>query len=340
MKKKFIPFILIGTLFCVFIYIYYYIYIWEYSGVDKFFEVKEGEAFSKINYKLKQEAIVADARIFYRYVQVMDAITSIKNGVYVIPSGTNMQKLLEILTIGDLNAISVTIPEGKNIYEIGDILEQNNITKAKVFIEKAKDKRFLESIGIHASIAEGFLYPNTYKFSRNVSVETIIKSMNREFNKRIKEVDFSNSPLSFSDTLVLASIVEKETSIAKERPIIAGVFLNRLSKKMRLQSDPSTIYGIFENYDGNLRKDDLHKANPYNTYKISALPPTPICNPGIASIKAVIKADKHSYLYFVSKNDGTHIFSIDYNHHINNVNCYQKNPENRKNKSWRNLKQK
>ncbi|MBF0359868.1 MAG: endolytic transglycosylase MltG [Oligoflexia bacterium] len=333
MGKIFITLMLISVFLVVPGYVYYNIYIWEFRGGDKFFEVKEGEAFSKVNYKLQKEGIVADARIFYRYAQVMDATTSIKSGVYTIPDRTNMKKLLEILTIGDLSAIAVTVPEGKNIYEIGKILEENGLVKNRSeFINKVKDKNFLQSIGLPYNSAEGFLYPDTYRFSQNVSVETIVKTMNREFNKRIKAANFNNSSLSFLDTLILASIVEKETAVALERPRVAGVFFNRLNKKMRLQSDPTTIYGIFERYDGKLHKEDLNGVTPYNTYKIYGLPPTPICNPSLAAIEAVLAPEKHEYIYFVSKNNGTHLFTVDYNDHVNNVNTYQKNMVNNQKK--------
>lgn len=139
--------------------------------------------------------------------------------------------------------------------------------------------------------------------------------------------------------IVLASIVEKETGAKVERPTIAGVFHNRLNKRMRLQSDPTTIYGIWERYKGNIRKSDLLEETPYNTYKIPSLPVGPICNPSLEAIKAVIKPEEHNYLFFVSKNDGTHVFTEKYSDHNSAVNEFQKNSKSREGKSWRNLKQ-
>jgi UPF0755 protein len=130
-------------------------------------------------------------------------------------------------------------------------------------------------------------------------------------------------------------MVEKETGDKSERPTIAGVFMNRLKINMRLQSDPTTIYGMFEKYNGNITRKDLLTPSDYNTYTVKALPIGPIANPGILSIKAVLNPAKHDYLYFVSQNDGTHIFSEDYGNHQQAVNKWQKNAKNREGKSWR-----
>jgi UPF0755 protein len=134
-------------------------------------------------------------------------------------------------------------------------------------------------------------------------------------------------------------MVEKETGAKAERPAIAGVFTNRLKKRMRLESDPTTIYGIWERYTGNIKKSDLLEVTPYNTYKIPALPLGPISNPSLAAIEAVLNPESHEFLFFVSKNDGTHIFTKNYGDHRNAVDNFQKNSKAREGKSWRNLKQ-
>jgi UPF0755 protein len=139
--------------------------------------------------------------------------------------------------------------------------------------------------------------------------------------------------------IILASVVEKETGAKVERPMIAGVFTNRLKKNMRLQSDPTTVYGIWSRYKGNIRKADLLELTPYNTYKIPALPLGPISNPSLEAIQAVLNPETHSYLYFVSKNDGTHVFSKTYQDHEKAVEDFQRNSKARQGKSWRNLKQ-
>jgi UPF0755 protein len=139
--------------------------------------------------------------------------------------------------------------------------------------------------------------------------------------------------------IILASVVEKETGAKIERPAIAGVFTNRLKKRMRLESDPTTIYGIWQRYTGNIKKADLLEYTPYNTYKVPALPQGPISNPSLEAISAVLKPEQHEYLFFVSKNDGTHVFTRNYQEHLKAVDDFQRNSRARQGKSWRDLKQ-
>jgi UPF0755 protein len=266
-------------------------------------------------------------------------MTKFKAGNYLIQKDSTILDIVNTLTKGVSITTPITIPEGKNLYEIAKILEDRKIVSADEFIKLAKDPITAKKFDIDAKNLEGHLYPNTYNFMQRSPAKLILSIMVNEYQKQIKKLDFTNSKLSKEEVLILASIVEKETGAKIERPRIAGVFHNRLKKRMRLQSDPTTIYGIWENYKGNLRKRHLLEKTPYNTYKISGLPVGPISNPGLASIKAVLNPEKHDYLYFVSKNDGTHIFSKNYKDHQNAVNFHQKNSSNRKNKSWRNLKQ-
>lgn len=311
---------------------------WKYSGPDTVFEVKSGEAFSSINYRLKKEDLISSSKLFYRYAKINDLMTKFKAGRFMIKSNSNMLDVFETLVNGKAIATQITIPEGKNLFEIAKLLEEKGVIEsANEFITLAKDEEFAKSLGIEGQRVEGYLYPETYHFNEKMPAKLVIQSMVAEFNKKISEIDFSKSSLSKSEVITLASLVEKETGAAFERPIIAGVFLNRLKKKMRLQSDPTTIYGIYENFNGNLRKRDLLEVTPYNTYKIPALPAGPISNPGIESINAVLNPENHSYLYFVSKNDGTHIFSKTYKDHAKAVNTWQKMRENREGRSWRDL---
>ncbi|MBT4793239.1 MAG: endolytic transglycosylase MltG, partial [Halobacteriovoraceae bacterium] len=187
---------------------------------------------------------------------------------------------------------------------------------------------------------EGYLFPETYKFSPQTPAKEVVKAMLKQFKHQTRLLDLAQSHLNPHEVVILASIVEKETGAKWERPTIAGVYLNRLRKKMRLQADPTTIYGIWKNYNGNLRKKHLLKKTPYNTYRINGLPLGPIANPSLAAIKAVLEPQEHSHIYFVSKNDGTHVFTPTYKKHLKAVEYWQKNRRNRKGKSWRDLKQK
>ncbi len=342
-KKNLFIFLFLAPAFALIlsaIHIYYGIYVWEFKGPTTTFEIKPGDGFGSINYRLAEEKIIYSPRLFHRYAKFSQKLTSFKAGVYEVNPGLNMSGALELLTSGRSITSKVTIPEGKNLFEIANILEEAKIiSSAEEFIRLAKSEQFVKSLGINAQRIEGFLYPDTYNFTPNSSPQFVIESMYSVFKAKTSELDFSKSNLTKFQVVTLASMVEKETGAKFERPRIAGVFHNRLSKRMRLQSDPTTIYGIYENYNGNLRKKDLLEKTPYNTYKIPGLPIGPISNPGIESIKAVLEPEKHQYLYFVSKNDGTHIFSKSYKDHNEAVKTWQINRKNRAGKSWRDLKQ-
>lgn len=340
-KKNIFIFFIIAPLLSlslVGIRIYYAMDIKKYQGPEVVFTIKPGEAFSSINYRLKKEELISSSKLFYRYAKLNDLMTKFKVGNYVIKPGLNMFGIFDTLLHGKAITIRVTIPEGKNLFQIAQILENKKITNAKKFIKLAKNEEFVHSLGIPAKRVEGYLYPDTYQFSKNSSPKLIIKSMVNLFSRRTKNLNWQLKNLTKHQLVTLASVVEKETGAGFERPIIAGVFHNRLLKRMRLQSDPTTIYGIFESYKGNIRKRHLQQKTPYNTYKIPALPVGPISNPGLTSLNAVLNPQKHQFLYFVSKNDGTHQFSKSYKDHRKAVNYFQKNRKNRKGKSWRDLK--
>lgn len=316
-----------------------FIFYTPYEGPEVVFAIKPGEGFSRVNYKLSKQEIIPNARIFHYYAKYTDKMTSLKAGSYKIPSGVHMGEVLAILTSGTPMLTKVTIPEGKNLYEIAEILERKRITESIKFIAEAKNSAHIKSFDQKAPSLEGYLFPETYMFAPKTSAKQVINTMLETFKNKTKDINWDHPFLNKHQIIILASIVEKETGAKWERPTIAGVYLNRLKKKMRLQADPTTIYGIWENYDGNLRKKHLLQKTPYNTYKINGLPLGPIANPSLAAIKAVLNPQEHKYLYFVSKNDGTHIFTSTYKEHLAAVKEWQLKRKNRKGKSWRDLKQ-
>lgn len=318
--------------------IYYSAYIWRYPGPDAMFYIKPSESFSSINARLDKEGLISSPRLFHRLSQWKGVMTKFKSGQYQIKSGSNLMDVYNTFINEKSLAMYFTVPEGKNMYEIGRMLEERAITTYDQFVELCKSPAFVKSLGIKGATVEGYLYPETYDFAPNLPAEDVIKTMVRQFNKKTAEIDYTSTGMDKEDVITLASMVEKETGDKSERPIIAGVFLNRLRIKMRLQSDPTTIYGIYENYAGNITKKDLLTPSDYNTYTLKALPKGPIANPGIESIKAVLHPAQHKYLYFVSQNDGTHIFSENYGAHQEAVVKWQKTAKNREGKSWRNKK--
>lgn len=315
------------------------IFFAPYKGEEAHFVVRPGEGFSSVNGRLSREGLISDARLFHYYAKYTDKMDKIKAGAYLIQPGQHMGEILDTLVDGVPILTSVTIPEGKNLYEVGRILEEKKIVSYEDFVKEAKDNKWTEELGIDAPSLEGYLFPDTYKFAPGTPAPTVIRTMIELFKQKVAGLDFSSAKLSKHEVIVLASIVEKETGAKFERDTIAGVYLNRLKKRMRLQADPTTIYGIWENYTGNLKKKHLLEKTAYNTYKIPGLPLGPIANPSLAAIKAVLNPEKHEYIFFVSKNDGTHIFTETYKEHLKAVEHWQKNPSNRKGKSWRDLEQ-
>jgi UPF0755 protein len=208
--------------------------------------------------------------------------------------------------------------------QIAAAFGRDNWVDPDKFLALCRDASFIRSLGIEAPTLEGYLFPETYALVRGeVSEQSLVTRMVRHFDQVWKALDKPDPlPLDRHQLVTLASIVEKETGNGEERPIIAGVFYNRLHKKMRLQSDPTTIYGL-ANFNGNLTRKDLHTATPYNTYVIHGLPPGPICNPGRASLEAVLHPAEVDYLYFVSRNNGSHQFSATLEEHNRAVHRYQ-----------------
>lgn len=310
----------------------------KYEGKNTLFTISPGQGFSKINYRLHKNGFIENPSFFHRYVQLKGKLTSFKAGTYEILNGMTVDEVLQELTEGQPLLSKVTIPEGKNLYEIAKLLEKNNICKEADFIAAAKNTTLIKTLNIKAPSIEGYLYPETYKFVPKTNPNKVIDTMVKTFINKTKNLDFSKSSLSKHEVIILASIVEKETGAGWERPIIAGVYLNRLKRPMRLQADPTTIYGIWETYNGNLRKRHLLEKTAYNTYKINGLPLGPIANPSTAAINAVLDPKSHKFLYFVSRNDGTHVFTPTYKDHLKAVREFQLNAKNRKGKSWRDLK--
>lgn len=310
-----------------------------YSGPDVVFEVKNGDTFGRINQRLYDQDLIPNTRVFHYYAKYKNLLTKFRAGSFTIPSGSNMTQVLDTLVYGQPNLTGITIPEGKNMYEVALLLETAGITSAEEFLSAAQSPELLSLLSAEAPSLEGYLYPETYRFAPKTPAKTVAKAMVDLFHKKTEPLNFNHPFLSKHQVVVLASVVEKETGAKSERPAIAGVFTNRLKKRMRLESDPTTIYGIWSRYKGNIRKSDLLELTPYNTYKIPALPKGPISNPSLEAIQAVLNPANHEFLFFVSKNDGTHVFTKSYGDHVNAVDEFQRNSKARAGKSWRNLKQ-
>jgi UPF0755 protein len=246
-------------------------------------------------------------------------------GVYRFEAGLPPREVLERLVLGKGIFNTVTIPEGLTVKEIAELLGRLQIASREKFLAETQDPQILTSFGLEGKGMEGYLFPDTYHFTPATPEREILMIMAERFRKRSEPLLAQNDgamQLSSHEIVTLASIIEKETGIEAERPLVSAVFHNRLRRGMPLQSDPTVIYGL-KIFDGNLTRKDLQQPTPYNTYRITALPPGPICNPGISSIKAALNPADVPYLYFVSKNDGTHLFSEKFDAHKEAVKTYQ-----------------
>jgi UPF0755 protein len=312
--------------------------------VEKIIEVSKSARPQKISELLYREGLISNPRLFYWWGRIRGEWPKLKAGEYQIRSNQTPDQIFSVLKSGVSVARLLTIPEGKNMYEVAKLMESSGFGHEEEILRLFKDSEFISSLGFQPPFPktlEGYLFPETYQFSRDESLIKMISTMVRQFHlvwqpewdERLVELKMTRHEI-----VTLASVIEKETGAPFERPLISGVFHNRLRKRMRLQSDPTTIYGIWERYTGNLRRSDLLEPTPYNTYVIFGLPAGPISNPGKEALRAALYPAETDALYFVSKNDGTHIFSATLKDHNQAVSDYQKNPKAREGKSWRDLK--
>jgi UPF0755 protein len=250
----------------------------------------------------------------------------LKVGEYELSASLSTPEILDLLVRGRVRTHPVVIPEGLRATEIADRIADARLADREAFLAIVFDPDSPARFGVEGTSLEGYLYPDTYRFARGLPEAKIIETMVDEFLRVYRELvpDPDALELSMREHVTLASIVEKETGAALERPLIAAVFLNRMKRRMRLETDPTVIYGI-EDFDGNIKRVHLQDAgNPYNTYKIRGLPPGPIASPGREALQAVLEPTDSAYLFFVSRNDGTHIFARTYAEHEANVDRYQR----------------
>jgi UPF0755 protein len=277
------------------------------------FEILPGTALSTIGSQLAEQGILGNPKIFRWYAQLAGHAGSIRAGEYRIESGTTASQLIEMFVSGDVQLYSFTMVEGSTFREMLEALLAHPAIKQTVTLEDWP--RLLESLTVSATHPEGMFLPETYRFpkyTRDVEIlgqayELLSETLDAEWAARDENLPLK-SPY---EALILASIIEKETARADERAKISGVFVRRLQERMRLQTDPTVIYGIGESFDGNLTRRDLQTDTPYNTYTRAGLPPTPIALAGKAAIHAALHPADGKELYFVATGlgDGSHKFS-------------------------------
>ena len=288
--------------------------------------VTPGMNLKSLSAMLEREGVVGNAQVFWLLGRVLDRGGALRAGVYTLDKPLTPLALYDTFERGEITQAIVQFIEGWNWREVRAALAAQPLLKNDS--AGMSDAELLQAIGAEENHLEGLLFPDTYFYAPHTSdIQVLRRAYRLQHDKLMTAWESRAAGLPYRtpyEALIMASIVEKETGAAFERPQIAGVFLNRLRLGMRLQTDPTVIYGLGERFDGNLRKVDLQRDTPYNTYTRAGLPPTPIAMPSEAAIQAAINPAKTDALYFVARGDGTHLFSSNLDAHNRAVDRYQR----------------
>ena len=288
------------------------------------FTVHAGHGLKAVGRQLAADGVLAEGESFWILGRLTGKARSIQAGTYRLDKPITPLEIIDKLARGDVVFLEMLFVEGTTLRQWLAALAAHPQVKHTLADKSDADLRSL--LGAEQPL-EGWLFPSTYRFAPGTADVDVLKRAHAAMKKRVADAWASRDPATPLKTpyeaLILASIVEKETGLAAERPLVASVFLNRLKRPMRLQTDPTVIYGMGERFDGNIRKKDLSADTPWNTYTRDGLPPTPIAMPGAASLRAVVNPAQSDYLYFVSRGDGSHEFSRSLEEHNRAVAKYQ-----------------
>ena len=289
------------------------------------FHVKRGQSLGQIAYGLKQANLIKNEN-FFKLIAYVLRDRHVKSGLYNINKDMTTLNIFLKLVLGDIITQRVTIPEGFNLYQTAQRLERLNVTSSESFLSYAFNVSFLKTIGVDSRSAEGYLFPDTYIFPESSDAREIISIMHRRMQGVLRtELAAAATSNRFSphEILTLASLIEKEAAVPSERRLISGVFHNRLAQNWRLDCDPTVRYAA-KNFDRPITRSQLNSDSPFNTYRHRGLPPTPICSPGRESIAAALNPERTEYMFFVSRNDRSHVFSRTLAEHNRAVQEYQR----------------
>lgn len=299
-----------------------------YSEPERFVEIPPGASTAEIGRRLVDDGIVSDTLTFRAALWWTGASRRLKAGEYRFESAMPAVEVVERVARGEVYQRRITFPEGLTIREMADIFEKNGFGSASAFIQSARDASAITDLDPEATDLEGYLFPDTYALPRNTMAARLVRLMVDRFRMAFTDElrrAAAASGLTVRQIVTLASLIEKETAKGEERPRVAAVYMNRLKRGMPLQADPTVIYALQKagRYDGNIRRDDLGIESPYNTYQRTGLPPGPIAAPGRASLEAAVNPAAVDHLYFVSRNDGGHVFADTLAEHNANVRKFQ-----------------
>lgn len=298
-----------------------------YTTPTKRVEVRKGNRTSSILKQLQTAGVLRDQYVPLVYMKLLRSTDSLKAGVYEFDRPMSATEVIEKLAKGDVTLRSVTIREGLDRYAIGKLFSSAGFGSESEWNKVTGDPELVRDLAPDATSLEGYLFPDTYKFDPGTTPRTIAKKMVENFRSHFNsELAYITTGLNAHQTVTLASIVETEAQLPQERPLVASVYLNRYRRRMLMGADPTVIYAmkLAGRWNGNIRKADLQIDSPYNTYRYPGLPPGPIANPGVASLRAAAAPAATSYLYFVAKHDGSHAFSLNLQEHNRNVEIHQR----------------
>ncbi len=294
-------------------------WLWFFDGFTKqnvIVEIPRGAGLFGVARSLEQSGVIRKSEVFCLLVLLRADQEKLKYGEYRFPSGTTSYSAYSKLLRGEVRLRKVTFPEGTTLLQMAEILESAEIISGEAFLKFARDAEYASAkLGVDVPSLEGFLFPDTYFFARELPPEKVIRSMLARFKEIYSAIGAEDSELGIKDIVTTASLIEKETAYSPEKPVVSSVIRNRLERGMRLEFDPTVIYALGEMFSGGLKRKDMRFSSPYNTYLVSGLPPGPIAAPGLESLHAAVNPADTDYLYFVSTGDGRHIFSKTYREH-------------------------
>ncbi len=295
-------------------------YFGPYQAFDTqaFVDIQHGMSSRRIARVLEREGVVR-SRYAFLFLRMLNSKAPLQAGEYRFGSPKTPWQVFTEIRRGETFYEELTIPEGSSIFDIADSLERSDTVRPADFLKAAADPRLIRDLDPRAPNLEGYLFPSTYRVAHRTTAEELCRTMTLEFRTQWAAIGGTAQPYDVHRIVTIASMVEKETAVPPERPLVAAVFRNRLAVDMPLQCDPTTVYAALldHHYSGVIHKSDLASANPYNTYAHAGLPPGPIANPGVSSLRAALRPADVRYLYFVAKADGSgsHQFSTTLSEH-------------------------
>lgn len=294
-------------------------------STEEYITIEQGDSVYQLSEQLMQKGWIPHRFWLRAFVRLNPEQSLLKAGTYKLSKQFSLKQLLILLTQGKEHQFSITFIEGTTIKEWLVLLSQHkHITQTLADIDTVT---LAQRFNIDTKHPEGWFFPDTYAFTNKTTDVAILQRAHDKMKSELSRLwKHRETPLPYKNqyqALIMASIIEKESAQSSEKPMIASVFVNRLNKKMRLQTDPTVIYGMGERYNGNITRKDLREKTAYNTYRINGLPPTPIAMPGLAALEAVMAPASTNYLYFVSQGNGHHVFSTNLADHNRAVARYQ-----------------